>query len=617
MNSILFDWKTYIIFYPDLKLNDITTKNSAWNHWIKHGKLEGRIYFNINDYNNFDWKTYITIYPDLKVNNITTQNSAWHHWIKHGKLEGRIYFNINDYTIFDWKKYIIKLNKILLLNINNKFDAWINYISHEKNYNIFIPEIYKFLNFDLNNCNNLLKHFKLYGNSENRKYTINDFINKTNFDYNIYNKFYNLNLFLNETITHLFLNRNDIIYPNIFFYEKYPDFNINIFKVFNNINYDNELDILNSFHLGNKNVIYSLNTFYTNYPKFNYIIYRKINNITNITEVDTIINWFLHDKTYDFLNNINVNDFNRKKIIIYPHQDFDYSNGGVIVQYNLAYNIDLLGEQVRIYDSFKKYQSKFQVNYFNNDFPIDENVMVIYCEGIKNNPINAVNVTRWILSKIGINVPIENCKDWGNNDLIYYFNYEKDFYDDFIINKDIYKILSLLYIDPIIQNLNNSRNGFCYTLRKINIHENINHIHPINSYEITRNHSQNDYINIFNKHEYFISYDPLCFLSIIAALCGCISIIYPINGVTKEEWYKTIAVVKYLKDNNINNLYGIAYGNSEEEIEYAKKTIHLVKNQWDDIINYFKNDVINYINDINNKDIEKLNIKLNLSPIKC
>ena len=96
-------------------------------------------------------------------------------------------------------------------------------------------------------------------------------------------------------------------------------------------------------------------------------------------------------------------------------------------------------------------------------------------------------------------------------------------------------------------------------------------------------------------------------------MCGCISIIYPINGISKKEWYKTTAVAKYLQDNNINNLYGIAYGNSEEELEYAKITIHLVKNQWDDIISYFKNDILNYINDINNKNVENLFIKINSS----
>ena len=581
------------------------------------------------DYTSFDWETYNLYYPDLKSYNITSKNIAWKHWNLHGKYENRKYFNINDYISFDWETYVNKYEYIKLLNFNNKKDAWNHYIlyelSNEKNYNseifydqtlhkstIFIPEIYKFLNPDLINLNRicLIKHYNLCGLAENRKYTITDFIYKTNFDYKIYNQLYNLNLNLQNSIIHLLSNIKNAIYPHIFFYNKYPNFNIKIYKVFNNLEIENEFDILNMFHNNkNKNIIYSLKTFYQHYPKFNYIIYRKINNINNITEVDTIINWFLNDKTYDFLNNININDYNRKKIIIYPHQYYDYSNGGIVVQYNLAYNIDLLGEQVRIYDSFNRYQSDFNVNYFNNDFIIDNNVMVIYCEGVNNNPLNAPNVTRWILSKLGINVPIDTYTKWNSNDLIYYFNYEMELYNNFINNKDIYKTLSILYLNPNIQNFNiDNRNGYCHTLRKNNIHKYINYIHPENSYEITRQNTQNEYTDIFNNYEYFISYDPLTFLSIIAALCGCISIVYPIDNVTKKEWYKSTAVIKYMNEQHIEDLYGIAYGNSEEEINYAKSTIHLVKNQWNDILNYYKNDISNYIIDINN-DSNKNNVK--------
>jgi hypothetical protein len=29
-----FDWKQYLINYPDLKNDGIKTRESAWNHWI-------------------------------------------------------------------------------------------------------------------------------------------------------------------------------------------------------------------------------------------------------------------------------------------------------------------------------------------------------------------------------------------------------------------------------------------------------------------------------------------------------------------------------------------------------------------------------------------------------
>ena len=78
------------------------------------------------------------------------------------------------------------------------------------------------------------------------------------------------------------------------------------------------------------------------------------------------------------------------------------------------------------------------------------------------------------------------------------------------------------------------------------------------------------FLEIFNRCEYFVSYDPCTFLSIIAAFCGCISIVYPVEGLSKEEWLSTIAVKKYMQEKQINVLYGVAYG--LEEIEWAKST---------------------------------------------
>lgn len=47
---------------------------------------------------NFDYLFYLKIYPDLKRNNINNQHDAYNHYIKHGKNEGRL-CNINDMKI--------------------------------------------------------------------------------------------------------------------------------------------------------------------------------------------------------------------------------------------------------------------------------------------------------------------------------------------------------------------------------------------------------------------------------------------------------------------------------------------------------------------------------------
>ena len=281
--------------------------------------------------------------------------------------------------------------------------------------------------------------------------------------------------------------------------------------------------------------------------------------------------------------------------------DFDLSNGGVTVQYYLAQILDLYGEKVRIYSNNIIHNSLFN-NYYGDDFNLDETV-IIYCEGVIGNPLNGKYVVRWLLSELGKNVSNEIYLSWNKNNLVYYFNSELKFNNDSTKIGNYYKNLSLLYIYENIKNNNKTRYGYCHTFRKSIYHINVKYIHPEDSFEINRNHSQDDYIIFFNRHEYFISYDPLTFLNVIASLCGCISIVYPIEGLSKKEWFKTTALSNYLIENNIDYLYGIAYGNDEAEINYAKSTIHLLDEQFKNIIEYFKNkSVIPFINDINNWD---------------
>jgi hypothetical protein len=387
------------------------------------------------------------------------------------------------------------------------------------------------------------------------------------------------------------------------FFKLYPTFNLKIYRLFNIKNNNiSDIDVMVYFyHSDKENIVYSVKDFYKIYPEFDYYIYKKHHkynkNISDLDEVDSMIYWYKNDRTYIFLNNSEKNT--RKNILIYLHMDFDMSNGGVTVQYYLASIMSKMGEKVRICSNINRQNILFNIVYDKDELGFDlNNTVVIYCEGIIGNPLNTKYVVRWILSELGKNVEKDRYLSWEKNDLVYYFNSELKFN-----NKEIHKLLSLIYIYPKIKNYNRKRDGHCYTVRKSHMHSKINYIHPDNSFEINRNHNQDDYIEIFNKYKYFISYDPLTFLNIIASLCGCISIIYPIDGVSKKEWLKMTALHNYMQDNNVDEIYGIAYGDSEDEINYANSTIHLVKKQWKDIINYYKNNsVIPFINDINNWD---------------
>jgi len=292
----------------------------------------------------------------------------------------------------------------------------------------------------------------------------------------------------------------------------------------------------------------------------------------------------------------------KKNILIYSHQNmFLEHDGGSVVMFNLAKLLEEYGENVRIYIDIKKNNHIFN-NFYNNDFLIDDNCIVIYCEGTLGNPLNAKYVVRWMLSKLGQNVPFDYLNTWSKNELVYYFNSESKFLENPEKISNIYKLLTCIYINPYIKQYNfNKRSGFCFTIRKaLQTHNNkCIAVHPKNAFKITRFHTQMDLVKIFNNYEWFLSYDSLSFLIIIAALCGCIPVVYKVPGLNKQQWINTTAASEYLKYKNLDNLYGIAYG--REDMEYARNTIHLVKNQWDEIIEFCKEKTIKpFIEDINN-----------------
>ena len=378
-------------------------------------------------------------------------------------------------------------------------------------------------------------------------------------------------------------------------YYLYPDYSHKVYSTFHNTKF--------SIFNDNANVIYSLKQFYNIFPSFNYYKYRqsKFKFFEYKSELYIISYWYFNDKSLNFLDRENFNMNTSKNIIIYPHLPFNLSDGGTTVQYYLAYLLDKLGAKVRIHrQNGVSHLNPIYSNYYDDDFDLN-NTAVIYCEGIRGNPLNAPFTVRWMLSELGKNVPYENVNTWGKNELVYYFNSEPKFntYPDRMGN--IYKLLTVIYINSKIKTNNyNERHGYCHTFRKSHMHKNITHIHPEDSFEVTVFHTQEDYVEIFNKYKYFVSYDPLTFLTIIAPLCGCISIVYPLEGVSKKEWLKRGALSEYFKEKNEYVLYGIAYGNTSEELEFAKNTIHLVEGQWNDIKNYENKLIYNFINDINN-----------------
>jgi hypothetical protein len=285
-----------------------------------------------------------------------------------------------------------------------------------------------------------------------------------------------------------------------------------------------------------------------------------------------------------------------KDVIIYLHLGFDLRDGGVTVQCYLANILDTLGVRCKVIGLNNESNILFN-NKYTDDFDVNE-CIVIYCEGIQGNPLHAKNVVRWMLSPLGKNVPYHFIHTWNKNELVYYFNPELRFEKHLIGIK--YKMLTCPYLNPNIKNYNtNKRYGTCFHYRKTQYYNKITVLHKETDFEIYRHHTQEDYIEFFNKYKFFILYDPLSFLTIISIMCGCVTIVHPVEGQTKLEWLHTTFYSLYLTANNLNNIYGIAYG--VEDIDYAKSTVHLAYEQTMGVIRSFIDDSVKpFLNDINN-----------------
>ncbi|MCK9459620.1 MAG: hypothetical protein M0R80_08280 [Proteobacteria bacterium] len=82
---------------------------------------------------------------------------------------------------------------------------------------------------------------------------------------------------------------------------------------------------------------------------------------------------------------------------------------------------------------------------------------------------------------------------------------------------------------------------------------------------------------IFNTTKKFICYDHYSCLPVQAAMCGCVPIVVlPVDGVVSPE-HRTAKTTHMAYKKPEMYKYGVALGTSEKEIEWAKKTMHLVK----------------------------------------
>ena len=182
------------------------------------------------------------------------------------------------------------------------------------------------------------------------------------------------------------------------------------------------------------------------------------------------------------------------------------------------------------------------------------NSIVIYPEVTYGNPLNAKFVVRWLMYFY----PYSKSSDaYSTNDLFIAF---REYFNDIDLNPNKL-IITLNYFDSKLYRQYNfgQRKDKCYILRKGRKRKDLpKHFDgPV----FDDNMSQHELVKMFNEYRYCYSYDTQTFYIAIAAVCGCIPIVVMEPGKCESDYLGPGE--KHL---------GRAYGDSVEQIEYAKKT---------------------------------------------
>ena len=183
-----------------------------------------------------------------------------------------------------------------------------------------------------------------------------------------------------------------------------------------------------------------------------------------------------------------------------------------------------------------------------------KDTIVVYPEIVYGNFLGAKNVVRWLLYHYNWTY---DTNAYGNDDLFICY---REVFNVWCLNPDGYEVNIRHFDSDLYRQYNwSERKGNCYIIRKGAKRSDL----PT-SFDgpIIDGLKESEIVEIFNKYKYCYCYDMQTFYVRIAAACGCIPIPVPEPGKTKDDY----------RSENERNTPGIAWGDSQEEIEYAIKT---------------------------------------------
>ena len=262
---------------------------------------------------------------------------------------------------------------------------------------------------------------------------------------------------------------------------------------------------------------------------------------------------------------------------------YSVESGGGLALHKLADLITQNNEKCYIYSSSKNPLWSGELITKKEFDNLNKNqTVVIYPEVVYGNPLGSKYVVRWLLNSPGV---VGGDENYNSQDLVYtYWPY-------FSVKSTKIKIVGQLRALDFSQNSsftnnNLTRQGQCYVTRK-GVEKKHNQ-HNADALCLD-NKTIKELPKIFNEKETFISYDHASYISVLAALAGCISIVIPDGISSKGDWKKALPIFEY----------GIAYG--FEDIEWAKQTQHQIQNHLENLEKESEMLVSNFINDCYSK----------------
>ena len=269
-------------------------------------------------------------------------------------------------------------------------------------------------------------------------------------------------------------------------------------------------------------------------------------------------------------------------LIVSPPQQ----NGGPIVLHLLCRMLDNLGYESRVFllnniprsrmellqSNLPFYNKNAKQSLHSQNGPVkgclltnwpyvDDDTIVVYPEIIFGNPLAAKHVVRWFLGPYSYKGVFIDSKPYDDDDL--YICY-REIFNNYQLNPTGRQVQLQHFNYELYKRWNyGHREGSCFIIRKGINRSDLPSTVPG---PILDNLSDEEKVEIMNQCKYCYSYDTQTFYSIVAAICGCISIVVPEPGKNRDD---------YLCADEKG--WGIAYGTSQKELNFAQSTMNELK----------------------------------------